>query len=94
MLGRLSLTVQEAKEQYTRFGNGVFGQGRWFHMKSALWYPRPKYAATKVRQAILEVVRLGLRDPNVVDYEVQHETLAMEPRFEKACQWYESPALL
>ncbi|EXJ59073.1 hypothetical protein A1O7_06504 [Cladophialophora yegresii CBS 114405] len=89
MLGRLNLTVQEAKEQYTRFGNSVFGQGPWFHMRSALWWPRPKYATTKVRQTILEVVRLGLRDPQVVDYEVQHETLAKDPRFEKACQWYE-----
>ncbi|OCT52111.1 hypothetical protein CLCR_08269 [Cladophialophora carrionii] len=70
----------EAKEQYTRFGDNVFGQSRWFHMRSVLWYPRPKYAAIKVRQTILEVVRLGLRDPSIVDYEVQRETLAMDPR--------------
>ncbi|ETI21962.1 hypothetical protein G647_06032 [Cladophialophora carrionii CBS 160.54] len=94
MLGRLCLTIQEAKEQYTRFGDNVFGQSRWFHMRSVLWYPRPKYAAIKVRQTILEVVRLGLRDPNVVDYEVQRETLAMDPRFEEACQWYEYPDLV
>src|SRR5438552_333400 len=37
MLGRLRMTVGEAKAQYILFGDSVFGQARWIHVKSPLW---------------------------------------------------------
>jgi len=87
MLGRLRMTVEEAKSQYILFGNSVFGQARWFHVKSPLWSPRPKYPTRKIRRAVLEVIRIGLRNPNAVPYEVESEQLAMPSRHEKRCHW-------
>jgi hypothetical protein len=56
MLGRLRMSVDEALSQYTEFGNAVFGQPRWWHERSALFFPRAKYPVRKVRGAVLKVI--------------------------------------
>ncbi|KAH8894138.1 FabD/lysophospholipase-like protein [Thozetella sp. PMI_491] len=62
MLGRLRMTVDEALEKYTEFGNAVFGRVRWFHERSALWWPRAKFASRKTRAAFQKIVFDKLHD--------------------------------
>lgn len=78
MLGRLRMSVEEAQQAYTVFGTSVFGHGRWFHERSALFFPRSKYATRKARRAILAVIRDKLNQGRIqplVDYKIEHEPL-------------------
>lgn len=78
MLGRLRLPVKDALEEYKGFGTSVFGNSRWFHERSILYYPRSKYASTKVRKAILTVIRNKLdKDAGQprTDYQIANERL-------------------
>jgi hypothetical protein len=78
MLGRLRMSVEEAKQAYITFGTTVFGRGRWFHERSILFFPRSKYSRRKVKRAILTVIRDKLnqgRTQPLVDYIIEHEPL-------------------
>ncbi|KAJ3530581.1 hypothetical protein NM208_g9266 [Fusarium decemcellulare] len=61
MLGRLRMSVDEALDEYSEFGNAVFGKSRWFHERSLLWYPRAKFSCRKTREAFQGVVLRNLR---------------------------------
>ena len=65
MLGRLRMGIQAALSAYTEFGNEVFGKSRYWHINSALWYPRSKYASSPMEKVFLELIsrHLGIRDP-------------------------------
>jgi hypothetical protein len=85
MLGRLRMTIAEAMSQYTWIGNHVFANPRWFHTRSLLWWPRPKYATAKMRQAVLEVIESGLRDQSLTNYDVETTLFMFATRYKKRC---------
>jgi len=76
MMGRLKMTVNEALEQYSSFGNAVFGHPRWMHERSKLYWPRSKYGSRRVKRAILEAIRSGLRREKDGNYEIMQEKFA------------------
>ncbi|KAK8062589.1 hypothetical protein PG997_014686 [Apiospora hydei] len=65
MLGRLRMSVRQALAAYTEFGNQVFGKSRYWHINSALWYPRSKYASSPMEKVFSELIsrQLDIRDP-------------------------------
>jgi hypothetical protein len=72
------MSVEEAQQAYRVFGTSVFGHGRWFHERSALFCPRSKYATRKVKRAMLAIIRDSLnkgRTQPLVDYRIVHESL-------------------
>ncbi|KAF4461326.1 Calcium-independent phospholipase A2-gamma [Fusarium albosuccineum] len=74
MLGRLRMSVDEALDEYTKFGNAVFGKPRWFHERSVMWYPRAKFSCRKTREAFKMVVYRSLRrerECNIGDVEIE-----------------------
>ena len=69
------MTVDEALSQYIVFGNDVFGQARWWHERSILYFPRAKYPSRKVRIAIIKAIhaKLQQRNPDTTIYQAKHE---------------------
>ncbi|KAF5010853.1 hypothetical protein FDECE_3026 [Fusarium decemcellulare] len=61
MLGRLRMSVDDALDEYTEFGNAVFGKPRWFHERSGFWYPRAKFSCRKTGEAFKMVVYRSLQ---------------------------------
>ena len=76
MMGRLRMTVDEALQQYSCFGNAVFGHPRWMHERSKIYWPRSKYGSRRVKRAILEAIRSGLRREKDGNYEIMQEKFA------------------
>jgi hypothetical protein len=89
MLGRLRMTVQQAKDQYKVFGNAVFGKPRAVHARSLAWWPRPKYSTTKKKEAIHEVIGPALRrlDHSLeTEYAVRETIFGMAEADAQRCQ--------
>lgn len=80
MLGRLRMSTDEALSKYVTFGNAVFGQARWWHERSILWFPRAKYPLRKIRSAILTIIyeRLKQQDSKMTDQRA-YEKAKSEP---------------
>ena len=80
MLARLRMSVDEALEQYSKFGTHVFGYARWFHERSVLYTPwRSKYSSDRATQAVLDVINDKLnreREPRLTDHEIYNVQLA------------------
>jgi hypothetical protein len=67
MLGRLRMSVAEAIQNHFEFGNSVFGRARWWHERSLLWAPRPKYPSRLARGAFVKIIcdKLQQRNPDI-----------------------------
>lgn len=61
MLGRLRMTVDEAIDQYTYFGNRVFGKPRSAWIRAPALFKPAKYSSKKARRAIKHVIAEGLQ---------------------------------
>lgn len=75
MLGRLRMSADEALNAYTRFGQSVFGNARWWNERSLLYFPRAKYPSRKIRGAITEVIYEKLKEdnPKTTPYQAKEE---------------------
>jgi hypothetical protein len=75
MLGRLRMSVEEALANYLTFGRSVFGQARWWHERSILYFPRAKYPSRKIRGALVEVIynKLKQNDDKMTPWRAKHE---------------------
>lgn len=51
------MPVNRALDAYTTFGNKVFGKPRWFHERSLLYLPRPKYSTNRMERATKDIIR-------------------------------------
>lgn len=57
MLGRLRMPVNQAKEQYERLGNYIFGSPKTFHYRSLRFARRCKFSATRLAFAVNDVAK-------------------------------------
>jgi hypothetical protein len=80
------MSVQDALDQYKVFGCQVFGKPRTVWVKSALWFPRPKYSASQKRKAILHIIKAGLKDPSTSNVTVEKVVFAMQHQMSEYCQ--------
>ena len=60
MLGRLRMNIDDCIKNYEHLGSRVFGNSRWFHLRSIFWFPREKY-----NHEVLEEVVQGVVDDHV-----------------------------
>jgi hypothetical protein len=66
MLARLELSVQKALQQYDIVGNTVFGKPRMLHSTVKIAnFVREKYKAEQMENALLDVIRDQLPDPQL-----------------------------
>jgi hypothetical protein len=67
MLGRLEMSVDTALDQYDIVGNEVFGRPRFIHSTIGLAnFVRAKYPTNIMEDALISVIRNGLREePNM-----------------------------
>ncbi|KAE8419552.1 hypothetical protein BDV36DRAFT_307871 [Aspergillus pseudocaelatus] len=57
MLGRLRMTATDARSQYQKLGQEIFGSPRWFHYRSFPPWFNHKYDHGKLNNVIKDVVR-------------------------------------
>lgn len=66
MLGRLRMDVDDSIIAFETVLDDVFSRKRWFHSRSLLFWPRPKFDHLMLEQAIRKLVRR--RAPNFSDF--------------------------
>jgi hypothetical protein len=62
MLSRLRMTVDDCLTEYETFGETIFGHPRWWSIRGPLPFPRDKYNAQRIVDAVSDVV--GRRNPS------------------------------
>ena len=57
MLGRLRMTVTDAKSQYEKLGQKIFGSPRWFHYRSFPPWFNHKYDHETLNNVVKDVTK-------------------------------------
>lgn len=50
------MSVDEALQEYTHFGNEVFANPRLFHVSSIFWYPRSKFSSQRTQDTFKALI--------------------------------------
>lgn len=60
------MSIDDCIHDYEQFGDRVFGHARWFHVRSPLFWIRPKYNHKTLEKVVKEVVET--RVPHVASF--------------------------